>query len=160
MRDKIIGKQDRCGQHTQRNGQAIGSFHMRGILKINCNSATSDKEQKIDRRNIKLTFFFCWIADPEFGPQIQSHAFADQCKRSTDQGLAGNDRRSRGNNDSGDNEPGRHNAIKDASFSGIEYTSIIICEQPGTLTEIIQDQANLDIYPGYPDIGPSAMAKV
>ena len=158
--DHIVGEEDRGRQHANGDRQAIGRFHMGGALEIQDDAGAAEEQQKIDRRNIRLPPFFGGIADPQLGPQVQAHALADQRKGAGDQGLAGNDGCTGGNDKTGYHKPTGHHGIEWIAEGGIEYPAPVLRQQPGPLTEIVQDQAGLNIDPGDPDISAPAMPQV
>src|SRR5665213_199631 len=124
------------------------------------NSTAADEKHKVDRRNIELSLLFRGIADAEFRPQVQPHAFTDQGKGSADQRLAGNGGGGSGNQDSGDQEPGWHDAVENIVVSGIKNLSHMTVQEPGPLAQVVQDQTGFYIDPRNPDIAFSAMAQV
>src|SRR6185437_14664301 len=130
------------------------------IAKIKGNTGTADKKQEIDGRDIRLPPFFRGIADPQFGPEVEPHALADQGIRPRDQGLAGDDGRCRGDDDDWYQEPRRHDIIKGIAHCRIENPVLVLVQKEGALAEIVQDQTDLDIDPGKTDIVPAAMPEI
>src|SRR5262249_21347626 len=106
-------------------------------LKIQRNPATADKQHEVDSRDIGLAALFRGIADPQLRPEVEPHALADQGKRTRDQRLAGDDGRRRSDDDTRDEKPGRHNAIKGIAYSRIENPAPVLSQQPGALTQIV-----------------------
>src|SRR5450432_2029588 len=107
-----------------------------------------------------MSFLFCRITDPEFWPQIESHAFTDQSKGSADQGLACDNGGCRSDQDAWDQKPVWHDTVEHIVVGGIENLTHLVVQQPGSLAEIIQYQAAFHIDPGNPDIVFTAMSQV
>src|ERR1700743_2684008 len=158
--DKIVGEKDRGRQHAKGDGQSVSRFHMGGAPEIQGNPAAAKEKQEINGGDIGLSTLFGRITDPQFGPQVETHAFADQGIRTGDEGLACNDGRRGRDDDAGNDEPGRHDIVKRVAQVCIEYPAVVLGEQPRALAQVIQDQAYLNVDPREPDIAPAAVTQV
>ena len=81
--------------------------------------------------------FFSWVADAEFGPKVETHAFADQRERTTDQRLACDNRSGCRNDNARYQKPGWHDTVENTAFAGIKNFPMIVGKKPCALPQII-----------------------
>src|SRR5690606_29227282 len=115
--------------------------------------------------NKELSFFFGGIADSKFWPEIEPHSFADKRERSRNHSMAGNNSSCGGHNDPNNNKVLGHEIVKRVNTQlpfhfGSYGDTLVVGKQVGALSEIVQQQAGFNIYPGDPDIFFAAMSQV
>ena len=151
--EQIHRQQQRRHQHRQRDGKTVGRFDPRAGAEVQHDEAAADPEQVVDLADIELTLGVGGIADLEMRQQVEQDRLGHERVRPGDQRLGGDDRGGRAEHDGkGTQRFGQHEEEGVEILDGVERAVAAALQDPGALSEIVEDKAQLDEGPGEIDV--------
>ena len=150
---QVDGDEQRGHQHGHGDGEAVGRFHPRAGAEVEHHHAAADPEDGVDRGDIELALGLGGVADLQVGQQVEQDSLGHQRVGAGDEGLGGDDRGRRAEDDGeGAQRRRKHQEEGVEVFNGVEGAVGLVLDDPGALAQIVEDQAELDEGPAEVDV--------
>ena len=146
-------QQQRGHQHRDRDGETVGRLHAGAGAEIEHHQAAADPQHAVDRADIELPLDVRGIADFQMRQQVQQDGLRDKRVRAGDQGLGGDDRRCCAQQHGEGTQGGCQHQEEGVQVHHVPQRRVApALDDPGTLAEIVQNQAQLDEGPAEIDV--------
>ena len=154
-------EKDRGHEHGDRDGQAVGGLHVAGAAEQQHDEHARDPHDGVDHGNVDLALRLRGEVDLHVRHEVEVDGLAHDGVGAGDERLRGDDGGECGEDDLCEAEVLRHDLEERVEVGrGRECRIALVCEDPGALAQVVEDEAELHERPGRVDVGLADVAHV
>ena len=158
---QVEEEQQRGAHHSQRNGKAVGGFHMRRVLEQQHHDDAADKHDVVDHGDVELALGLGRVEDLHVRHEVQTAGLGHQRECAGDERLRGNDGRDGGKADGKRAQTRGEHLVEGVKVGDTHELRVAgVVDKPSALAHIGQQQAALDERPGSVNVAATHMAHV
>ena len=158
---QVEEEQQRGAHHSQRNGKAVGGFHMRRVLEQQHHDDAADKHDVVDHGDVELALGLGRVEDLHVRHEVQTAGLGHQRECAGDERLRGNDGRDGGKADGKRAQARGEHLVERVEVGNAHELGVgSVVDKPRALAHIGKQQTALNERPGGVDVAAADVAHV
>ena len=158
---QVEEEQQRGAHHSQRNGKAVGGFHMRRVLEQQHHDDAAHEHDVVDHGDVELALGLGRVEDLHVRHKVQTAGLGHQRECAGDERLRGDDGRDGGKADGKRAQARGEHLVERVEVGNAHELGVgSVVDKPSTLAHIGKQQAALNERPGGVDVAAADVAHV
>ena len=158
---QVEEEQHRGAHHSQRNGKAVGGFHMRRVLEQQHHDDAANEHDVVDHGNIELALGLGRVEDLHVRHKVQAAGLGHQRECAGDERLRGNDGRDGGKADGKGTQARGEHLVEGVEVGDTHELGVGgVVDKPSALAHIGKQQTALNERPGCVDVAAAHVTHV